>query len=75
MSERALYYVGLVEDLSLRSVERASLQAVCCAMQARDGGGLCCAVSWDTFDEMAGRHGTVRDALSRAFKPSRPRLF
>lgn len=68
LSERVLHYIGLVEDLSLRSVEarlagtllrHAELQGEVLAVPRRE---------WTTFDEMAVRLGTVRDVLSRAMK-------
>lgn len=68
MSDRVLYYIGLVEDLSLRSVE-ARLAKTLLANATLHGGQLIVPRrGWSTFDEMADRLGTVRDVLSRALK-------
>ena len=68
LAERVLYYVGLVEDLALRSVEARLAHTL--LKHAQDSGG-CLTVprqTWTTFDEMATRLGTVRDVLSRALR-------
>lgn len=68
LGERVLYYVGLVEDLSLRSVEARVAKTL---LQHANVLGDRLAVPrrmWTTFDEMATRLGTVRDVLSRALK-------
>ena len=68
LAERVLYYVGLVEDLSLRSVEARLAHTL---LQHTEPSGGCLAVprrAWTTFDEMATRLGTVRDVLSRALR-------
>ncbi len=64
LAKRTLHLIGLVEDLSLRSVEarlaRLSLE------QAKEG-----AVRrrrWTTQAEMAARRGTVPDVLNRALR-------
>lgn len=66
LGERILYYVELVEDLSLRSVE-ARLAHTLLKHAERAGDRLIIPRRpWTTFDEMAIRLGTVRDVLSRA---------
>ena len=68
LGERVLHYVGLVEDLSLRSVE-ARLASTLLKHAGVSGGRLVVhRRTWTTFDEMAARLGTVRDVLSRALK-------
>jgi len=68
LGERVLYYVGLVEDLSLRSVE-ARLANTLLKHAEMSGGRLAVPRrAWTTFDEMATRLGTVRDVLSRALR-------
>ena len=68
LAERVLYYVGLVEDLSLRSVEARLAHTL--LKHAQDSGGRLTVPrrTWTTFDEMATRLGTVRDVLSRALR-------
>jgi len=66
LCERVMYYVGLVEDLSLRSVE-ARLAGTLLKHAESDGERLFVPrQAWTTFDEMAVRLGTVRDVLARA---------
>jgi CRP/FNR family transcriptional regulator len=68
LGERVLHYIGLVEDLSLRSVE-ARLANTLLRYAERNGEQLLVPRrGWTTFDEMAVRLGTVRDVLSRALK-------
>ena len=68
LGERVIYYLGLVEDLSLRSVE-ARLAKTLLKHAAISNGHLAVPRrTWTTFDEMATRLGTVRDVLSRALK-------
>lgn len=68
LSERVLHYVGLVEDLSLRSVEARLEHTLLCYAVWQDGELVVPRREWTTFDEMAVRLGTVRDVLSRAMK-------
>ncbi|MFO7905116.1 MAG: Crp/Fnr family transcriptional regulator [Pirellulaceae bacterium] len=68
LGERVLHYVGLVEDLSLRSVEARLAHTLLRHAQMRDGRLRVPRQTWTTFDEMATRLGTVRDVLSRALK-------
>lgn len=68
LSERVLYYAGLVEDISLRSVEARLASTLLREAEERDGQLMVLRRSWATFDEMAIRLGTVRDVLSRALK-------
>src|SRR3990170_3246549 len=68
LAERVLYFIGLVEDLSLRSVETRLASTLLKHAEAREGRLIVPRRSWTTFDEMAVRLGTVRDVLSRALK-------
>lgn len=68
LGERVLYYVTLVEDLSLRSVEARLAAKLLQNAELRDGQLIVPRREWTTFDEMAVRLGTVRDVLSRALK-------
>lgn len=68
LGERVLHYVGLVEDLSLRSVEARLANTLLQHAEQREGRLLVPRREWTTFDEMAIRLGTVRDVLSRALK-------
>jgi CRP/FNR family transcriptional regulator len=68
LGERVRYYIELVEDLSLRSVE-ARLSNTLLKHAERSGELLVVPRRrWTTFDEMAVRLGTVRDVLSRALR-------
>jgi CRP-like cAMP-binding protein len=66
LAERVLYFIGLVEDLSLRSVEARLASTLLKHAEPREGRLIVPRRSWTTFDEMAVRLGTVRDVLSRA---------
>ena len=68
LGERVLYYVSLVEDLSLRSVEARLAHTLLQNAELQDGRLVVPRREWTTFDEMAVRLGTVRDVLSRALK-------
>lgn len=68
LSERVLHYIGLVEDLSLRSVESRLAGTLLRNAELQDGRLVVPRREWTTFDEMAVRLGTVRDVLSRALK-------
>lgn len=68
LSDRVLHYIGLVEDLSLRSVESRLANTLLRYAELRDGQLIVPRREWTTFDEMAVRLGTVRDVLSRALK-------
>lgn len=68
LSERVLHYIGLVEDLSLRSVESRLASTLLRYAELQDGRLVVPRREWTTFDEMAVRLGTVRDVLSRALK-------
>ncbi|PKO13369.1 MAG: hypothetical protein CVU39_19385 [Chloroflexi bacterium HGW-Chloroflexi-10] len=68
LSERVLYYIGLVEDLSLRSVEARLASTLLRNAELRNEQLIVPRREWTTFDEMAVRLGTVRDVLSRAMK-------
>jgi CRP/FNR family transcriptional regulator len=66
LSDRVLHYIGLVEDLSLRSVEVRLARTLLRNAKWIDGRLTVPRETWTTFDEMAVRLGTVRDVLSRA---------
>lgn len=68
LGERVLHYIGLVEDLSLRSVEARLANTLLCNAEKRNEQLIVPRREWTTFDEMAVRLGTVRDVLSRAMK-------
>ena len=68
LSDRVLHYIGLVEDLSLRSVEARLANTLLRNAELHEGKLLVPRRGWTTFDEMAVRLGTVRDVLSRALK-------
>ncbi len=68
LSRRILYYVDLVADLSLKSVEARLAGTLLQHAQYRDGQWFVPRRGWTTFDEMAVRLGTVRDVLRRASK-------
>ncbi len=68
LSERVLHYIGLVEDLSLRSVEARLATTLLRYAERHNGQLIVPRREWTTFDEMAVRLGTVRDVLSRAMK-------
>ena len=68
LSERVLHYIGLVEDLSLRSVETRLASTLLRNAELRNERLIVPRQEWTTFDEMAVRLGTVRDVLSRAMK-------
>ena len=66
LSARILYYVQLVEDLGLRSVQSRIAHTLLNHAELRDGVLIVPRRSWTTLDEMATRLGTVRDVLSRS---------
>lgn len=68
LGKRVMYFIGLVEDLSLRSVEARLAHTLIRHAEVQDGRLIVPRRSWTTFDEMAIRLGTVRDVLSRALK-------
>ena len=68
LSERVLYYIGLVEDLSLRSVEARLANTLLRNAEFHNEQLVVQRRAWTTLDEMAVRLGTVRDVLSRALK-------
>jgi CRP/FNR family transcriptional regulator len=68
LGKRVMDFIGLVEDLSLRSVEARLAHTLLRHAEAHDGQLIVPRRSWTTFDEMAVRLGTVRDVLSRALK-------
>jgi CRP/FNR family cyclic AMP-dependent transcriptional regulator len=66
LSARVLYYVQLVEDLGLRSVQARIAHTLLKHAELKDGALIIPRRSWTTLDEMATRLGTVRDVLSRS---------
>lgn len=66
LSNRVLYYVQLVEDLGLRSVQARIAHTLLGHAELKDGALMIPRRSWATLDEMAIRLGTVRDVLSRS---------
>jgi CRP/FNR family transcriptional regulator len=68
LGERVLHYIGLVEDLALRSVEARLANTLLRYAEQHGGQLIVPRRGWTTFDEMAVRLGTVRDVLSRALK-------
>lgn len=66
LAERVVYFIGLVEDLSLRSVEARLAKTLLRNAQTVDDRLIVPRRQWTTFDQMATRLGTVRDVLSRA---------
>jgi CRP/FNR family transcriptional regulator len=68
MDSRVKYFVGLVEDLSLRNVESRLANTLLRHARLQDGKLIVPRRPWTTFDEMAIRLGTVRDVLSRGLK-------
>jgi CRP-like cAMP-binding protein len=68
LGQRIIYYIGLVEDLSLRSVEARLANTLLKNAEYSDGHLLVRRRKWATFDRMAHRLGTVRDVLSRALR-------
>jgi CRP/FNR family transcriptional regulator len=68
LGQRILYYIGLVEDLSLRSVEARLAHTLLKNAEYSNGQLHVKRRPWTTFDRMANRLGTVRDVLSRALR-------
>ncbi len=66
LSARILYYIQLVEDLGLRSVQARIAHTLLNHAELQDGALIVPRRSWTTLDEMAVRLGTVRDVLSRS---------
>jgi CRP-like cAMP-binding protein len=68
LGERVMYFIGLVEDLSLRSVEARLANTLLKHAQMKNGQLIVQRRPWATFDMMATRLGTVRDVLRRALR-------
>jgi CRP/FNR family cyclic AMP-dependent transcriptional regulator len=68
LGDRVLYFIGLVEDLSLRSVEARVAKTLLKHAGVSGDRLVVPRRTWTTFDEMATRLGTVRDVLSRTLK-------
>ncbi|MFO7584068.1 MAG: Crp/Fnr family transcriptional regulator [Anaerolineales bacterium] len=65
LGERVLYYVQLVEDLGLRTVQARVAHTLLAHAELKEGQLIVPRQTWTTLDEMATRLGTVRDVLSR----------
>lgn len=68
LAERVLYFVQLVEDLSLRSVESRLANTLLKNVEKRGELWIVPRRKWTNFDEMAVRLGTVRDVLGRTLR-------
>jgi CRP/FNR family transcriptional regulator len=68
LGSQVVYFIGLVEDLSLRSVEARLAHTLLRNAETQEGRLVVPRREWTTFDEMSVRLGTVRDVLSRALK-------
>jgi len=68
LSRRVLHYMSLVEDLALRTVEARVANFLMSEATARAGELLVPRSSWQTYDQMASRLGTVRDVLNRTLR-------
>jgi CRP-like cAMP-binding protein len=68
LGERVMYFIGLVEDLSLRSVEARLANTLLQHAHVQKGQLVVQRRPWATFDMMATRLGTVRDVLRRALR-------
>lgn len=68
LGQRVLHYIGLVEDLSLRSVEARLAHTLLIHAEQHGDRLVVARRAWATLDEMAGRLGTVRDVLSRSLR-------
>ncbi len=66
LATRVRYYVQLVEDLGLRSVQARIAYTLLNHAALQDGQLVVLRRNWATLDEMASRLGTVRDVLSRS---------
>ena len=65
LGDRVLYYVQLVEDLGLRSVQARVAHTLLLHAELKDDQLIVPRQAWTTLDEMATRLGTVRDVLGR----------
>ncbi len=68
LSEQVLYYLQLVEDLGLRSVQARIAHTLMNHAELRNGQLVVSRRAWATQDEMASRLGTVRDVINRSLK-------
>jgi CRP-like cAMP-binding protein len=68
LGERVMYFIGLIEDLSLRSVEARIANTLLKHAHIKGTQLIVPRRSWTTFDMMATRLGTVRDVLRRALR-------
>jgi CRP-like cAMP-binding protein len=68
LGDRVLYYVDMIDDLSLCSVEARLARTLLKHARVSEGRLMVPRETWTTFDEMAVRLGTVRDVLSRSLK-------
>lgn len=65
LSRRVLHYMSLVEDLALRTVDARVANYLMTDATVKAGRLIVPRSSWQTYDQMAVRLGTVRDVLSR----------
>ena len=68
LAKRILYFIDLVEDLTLCSVETRLITTLMKNAEMKNGVLTVPRRTWTTFDEMAARLGTVRDVLSRVLR-------
>lgn len=68
LGKRILHFVGMIEDLSLRSVEARLAHTLLIHAQISEGQLIVPRRPWTTIDEMATRLGTVRDVLGRTLR-------
>lgn len=68
LGERVMYFIGLIEDLSLRSVEARVANTLLKHAKTKGTDLVVQRRPWTTFDMMATRLGTVRDVLRRALR-------
>ncbi len=66
LGARVNYYIQLVEDLGLRSVQARIAHTLLDHVEIKDGMLVVPRRPWTTLDAMAARLGTVRDVLKRA---------
>lgn len=63
-----MYYLSLVEDLSLCSLEARLPRTLLQHAEEQDGNIIVPRRPWTTFDEISRRLGTVRDVLGRVLR-------
>lgn len=68
LSRRVMHYMSLVEDLALRTVDARVANYLMAEAVVENGQLLVPRGRWQTYDQMAGRLGTVRDVLNRTLR-------